>query len=492
MRMSVRKSALAWCASGAALLSFEQPAVAQVRDTRPMDQETSRRLETIIPTLKESLRSGNADAQKAALTLLADVPPALVARADLGPAIRTLLEQKPADPEVVPLALRAFGKSYPVPGEIDKTFKLYEGTSDPAVQQALADAAAGLVASAAPASKSVRNVKPFADIAVAAIPHLSTALAAAQPKTRLTALRGYQTIATVLSEVFAFESNPGRDFLPEEPKTKVSRWEPLEPLLKKLDAELPKFDRVLNDPDPATRLTAVQVVETFANARRGAINADAAAAGFGGEGFKALVAPLSARLTDADPKIRLAAVEALEPLGAGIVAPGVLIPATSDPDLYVRWAAVRGLGRLAPAKEGGAGSAEAVAALANRANDPDVDLRSAALLALQRYGSVAKAAGPEIVRAATTGDVETRIIAMRTLVALKLEPGIAVPALIDALDDDLRLAKQAAVALGGYGSDAKAAAPELRKALSSSDQELRLAAGEALLLIASPKKPKDF
>ncbi len=496
MRMSVRKSALAWCATGAALLAVEQAAVAQARDFRPMDQETTKRLQAIVPKLKESVRNGNTVAQKAGLTLIADLPPAIVAQADLGPTIRALLEQKPADPEVVRLAVRAFGKSYPVPGEnepaeIDKVFKLYEGTTDPALRQALADAAESLVSTSAPASKSVRNIKPFADIAVAVMPHLSTALAAAQPKTRATGLKGYQTIASVLADVFAFESNPGRDLLPDDPKMKVNRWEPLEPLLKKLDTELPKFDRVLNDPDPATRLTAIQVVETFANARRGAINADLSA-GFGVEGFKALITPLAARLTDADPKIRLAAVEALEPLGSAVVPPSVLIPVTSDPDLYVRWAAVRGVGRLAPAKEGGAGSAEAVAALAKRANDPDVDLRTAALLALQRYGSAAKAAGPEIVQAATTGDVEPRIIAMRTLVILELDSAIAVPALIDSLDDDLRLAKTAAVALGSYGSDAKAAVPALRVALLSTDQELRLAAAEALFLIESPKKPKDF
>ena len=353
MRMSVRQWALAWGTAGVTVLAANQPAAAQSRDTRPLDQETARRLETVIPSLREALRSGNPDSRKAALTLLADLPPALVARADLGPAIRTVLEQKPSDQEVVRLALRAFGKSSPPAAEVDKTFNLYEGTADPAVQQALADAAAGLVSAASPASKSVRNAKPFADAAAAAIPHLSTALSAARAETRTTALRGYQTIGSVLADIFAFENNPARDFLPEEPKGKTDRWETLQPLLNKVDAELPKFAGVLADPDPATRLLATQVVETFANAKRGAASADAALAGFGTAGFKALIAPISARLSDPDPRIRLAAAEALEPLGAGIVAPGVLIPASSDPDLYVRWAAVRGLGRIAPAKEGG-------------------------------------------------------------------------------------------------------------------------------------------
>ena len=84
---------------------------------------------------------------------------------------------------------------------------------------------------------------------------------------------------------------------------------------------------------------------------------------------------------------------------------------------------------------------------------------------------------------------------MRTMVLGEVDSAVSVPAIIPALDDDIRLARAAAVALGRYGVKAKDAIPSLRKALRSSDQDLRLAAGEALLLIenpsVNPKKPKD-
>ncbi|WP_020469208.1 HEAT repeat domain-containing protein [Zavarzinella formosa] len=492
MAWSVRKQVFAWCATGLGLVALEESSVAQGRDNnRPLDQDTIKRLEAVIPSVKDSLKSGNPNSQKAALTLLADLPPALVARADMGPAIRNLLESKPADPEIVNMALRAFGKSYPLPAEIDKTFKLFDGSTDPAVQQGLAEAATGLVTSAVPSSKSVRNAKPYADIAATVMPYLSNSLNGARPATRVTGLKGYQSIGTSLADIFTFESNPSRELFPDEVKPKTDRWEPLFPILKKLDTELPKLAGVLADQDATARLTAIQVVESFGNARKAAVAADPGITSFGTKGFEPLVPKLASCLQDSDPVIRMAAIEALDPLGGGLVHVGALIPATSDSVLPVRWAAVRALGKIAPANGTGKDSAAAVEALAKLANDPDVDLRSAALVALQRYGAAAKAANSEIVRAVTTGDVECRIIAMRTLVAVKLDPVDAVPALVPALEDDIRLARAAAVALGRYGPPAKSAVPSLRKALSSTDQELRLAAGEALLLIENPKKPKD-
>jgi HEAT repeat protein len=54
------------------------------------------------------------------------------------------------------------------------------------------------------------------------------------------------------------------------------------------------------------------------------------------------------------------------------------------------------------------------------------------------------------------------------------------------------LRRAAAIALVRFGPDARTALPELRKALNSTDVELRLAAAEAVLAIERKPRPKEL
>ena len=59
-------------------------------------------------------------------------------------------------------------------------------------------------------------------------------------------------------------------------------------------------------------------------------------------------------------------------------------------------------------------------------------------------------------------------------------------------NEDLRLRRAAATGLVRFGAAAKAALPELRKALADNDFELRLAAAEAILAIEQKGKFKEL
>src|SRR6266404_563756 len=90
--------------------------------------------------------------------------------------------------------------------------------------------------------------------------------------------------------------------------------------------------------------------------------------------FRNKLAPLTAALVARDVRARRAAIDVLEALGqeAAPAAPS-LVRALADPDRFVRWAAARTLGQLAPEQ-----AATAVPGLARLLSDADLDLRVAA------------------------------------------------------------------------------------------------------------------
>src|SRR5262249_22754691 len=113
------------------------------------------------------------------------------------------------------------------------------------------------------------------------------------------------------------------------------------------------------------------------------------------DGLRAALRPLAEELAHKNVRVRLAALYVLEsleaeaaPLAAGIVA------ALQDDDVFVRWAAARTLGKMAPLE-----ADKAVPELARRLDDANGDVRATAVAALERYGPQAKAAVPELRRA---------------------------------------------------------------------------------------------
>jgi len=231
------------------------------------------------------------------------------------------------------------------------------------------------------------------------------------------------------------------------------------------------------------------------NGQKLRIAAIQALAGFDADAATA-VPDLIDALRDDDRLTRWYAAGALEPIGpaARAAVPALIevlrskdkVPADSDcvgfcptpgdaDDRGVRLAvaAARALKGIGP------DARPAVPALIEVLNDPDESLRSEGAVALGSIGPNAGAAVPALVRAIKDCPVET--LADQAALALGQIGSEAVRALIEALHDhDGDVRRHAATALGGVGTKAAAAIPDLLPTLSDSDEEIRTAAAEAL------------
>jgi HEAT repeat protein len=206
-----------------------------------------------------------------------------------------------------------------------------------------------------------------------------------------------------------------------------------------------------------------------------------AAEGPKGAGRRDFREDLSRAIFDHDVRNRLAAIDAIEDLGpdAAAAAPA-LVKALDDPDRFVRWAAARTLGKLAPADAG-----PAVRGLIKLLCYPDLDVRLAAVTALAAYGPLAADAVPALAKAVVSkDDDDMRVGAIRALDAIGTEAAPAIPALIDALSQGTdRVRRAAAVLLGKFGPVARSALPALRRALNDRDADVRRYASDAILNI---------
>jgi HEAT repeat protein len=117
--------------------------------------------------------------------------------------------------------------------------------------------------------------------------------------------------------------------------------------------------------------------------------------------------------------------------------------------------------------------------------DTDVRARRGAIDVLEALGPAAAPAGAALVQALHDSDQFVRWAAARTLGKISpVQADTAVPGLgrlLADLDLDVRLA--AAMALERYGPAARAALPELIRAMRASDAELRVAAMRAVAVI---------
>jgi HEAT repeat protein len=216
------------------------------------------------------------------------------------------------------------------------------------------------------------------------------------------------------------------------------------------------------------------------------------------------VRAVAASLKHPDPDVRLAALEVLEELGADAeAAQPAVIGALGDRDKFVRWAAVRILGRFAPRN-----AKEVVPALLPLVGTPDGDFARAVAGLLAKYGEDAAPAVPALAKAIRSGEPQARIAYLQTLPAIGPAAADAVPSMRQLLRPDPKGARiapspyppafapsgppkyddpgvraAAAEALGRFGPLAKAAEPELREALNDEDTNVRRAAADALLRI---------
>jgi HEAT repeat protein len=198
------------------------------------------------------------------------------------------------------------------------------------------------------------------------------------------------------------------------------------------------------------------------------------------KGLRSALPGLAAGLKDRDVRIRLASLDVLEEMGpdAAPVASAVL-EATHDPNLFVRWAAARTIGKMGPVEV-----KRGVSELARLISDEDLDVRTIAARGLERYGPAARAAVPALTRAVNVGDSEIRVGVMRALDGIGPDARSAIPAISRALShSDYRVRRTAAEVLGHFGPLAKSAEPALRRALSDNEPDVRQAASDALLSI---------
>jgi len=189
---------------------------------------------------------------------------------------------------------------------------------------------------------------------------------------------------------------------------------------------------------------------------------------------RAVVPELVAALTSDEPRLRVAAAQALLSLNPD---PAILRPEmkkifdTAKPEvIHVVLDAVASLG------------AEAVPRLIEALKVPEARLRVAGVL--RRIGSKAKDAVPGLIDALADEDHQTRSEVLFALGAIGPDAAAATPAIAKALDDEEMDAVYAACyALGQIGPGAMEAKPALLAKLHAEDEFLAMAAAWALARI---------
>jgi HEAT repeat protein len=218
-----------------------------------------------------------------------------------------------------------------------------------------------------------------------------------------------------------------------------------------------------------------------------------------GDDLKRSLDTIIAGLADKDVRARLAALDLLESMRHdGAAALPALLKVLGDQDKFVRWAAARCVGRLAPLQPG-----LVIPKLIDRLKETDIDVRIAVLSSLEQYGVYADFSPPETKQAITKalkaavpylgnlvmkGDAESRIAAMRVLEAIGENALPALPALAKDLDDaEPRVRIAAANTLGQFtalkGKDLAGVQKALRKALDDDNPDVRRAVSAALLRV---------
>jgi len=194
------------------------------------------------------------------------------------------------------------------------------------------------------------------------------------------------------------------------------------------------------------------------------------------------------RVRDPDVRVRAATVEFLESMeDAAAPAIPTLLLALTDKDRFIRWGAVRTLGKVGKVQT--ERTVPAIAALLNPDEDPDV--REAAATTLRGYGSAAKAALPALIGMLNVGEAEAQEAVLKAITGVG-GGGTkeAIPALIKSLQSSsANVRRLAAEALGRMGHLALSALPDLGARLQvEEDSNVRLAICDAILEITRPKE----
>lgn len=473
---------------GLATPTFAQPPISDPQS----DAELRKRLEPLIPSFRAALAGDSTEAQRATLSVFADIPASVAGDTGLSVALVKFLQRDIKDPEIVALALRSFGKSKPAAADLETAVGRFVETEHTIIRRAAAECLASSVFNSDPKRVADRTSTYFVDVSRRAVPVLGKAAEDKDTTTQKHALGGIQSAATILNGLYTIDTDPT-----EIGAKPVDRQTKFGPLIRVLAAVVPKLGPAIGSPDASTRIAAARTFESLSVLRksiqssRGPGDPEIPDPFAGGWPF--VRDNLAKGMKDPDPHVRLAMTEAVESLGDAAEVRRLVRDVTNDRVPFVRWAAARALGQSAPLKPAPGEVAPDIAALTRLVDDPDLDVRAAAITALGKFGPAAKSAAPKLQAAVGKGDVEPRVAAVTALGLIESDAESTVPVLITGLqNEDLRLRRASATGLVRFGSAAKAALPELRRALADTDADLRLAAAEAILAIEQKGKFKEL
>jgi HEAT repeat protein len=476
-------------------------------------------IERFAALLRQALQKGAVVDKRVAIAQIAELGPQVPARnggrsglarefsADL------LAAMKDMDAGVRAAAARALGKLNPPLKEASAALAEALAAEDAGLRQAAAD---GLLAFLSSMRDQVKRGSQYWDVTPAEMAEVAAVLVPIAGKgtndkdlqVRRTCLETIRLAAVLLEEMVVELAHaeqeqlealltPGRKLnaaqradVAREIELIKSERALLLPIARALAAQVPALIRNLGTEDTGVVLATCTAAEALPPAQRRLQRkaaqlvlfddkkpAKAPEDPFGPE-LPKLVPALAALAAHKEVRVRLAALYALEELEGGAApAMDVLVKALQDGDPFVRWAAARVMGKMAPAQ-----SDKAVPALAKALADENGDVRATAAAALERYRSAAKEAVPALAKAVASGEPEMRVLAIRALGAVGTEAKPAVPDLAKALtaaEPEVRL--EAVRALGKLGPTARPARDALLKLLDDPDVEVRRTAAEALL-----------
>lgn len=250
--------------------------------------------------------------------------------------------------------------------------------------------------------------------------------------------------------------------------------------------EVPKLLKAMGDPDPEIRwraefalgrVEAPRGIKALAEALRDGSPKIRAAAAFVlgplAEKAKPAVPALLNALGDKETEVRVWAARSLieiDPAHPDVTA--ALVKTLRDPNPDVRRVALSFVIRLGPAATGAAHP------MADLLQDTEAGIRAKACVAYRRLGTDGKPGIPALISHLADPDAEVRSRAAQALLAIGPE---AIAPLVRALKDrDPKLRKPAAEILGGFGSEARTAAPDLLDASKDDDPGVKQAAADAL------------
>jgi HEAT repeat protein len=411
---------------------------------------------------------------------------------DLTPDLIELTKSK--DAAIREQAARCLGKVFPDPSIVVPALQAVLASGTVPERRAAAKALGDLVRRASEdisysSGGQEEDLSDFVRTGIAVVPAAGGALNDAERDVRevaavtlaATAANVARAIPERVREVWPGSGDPEKEF--------QDARKALRPLAESLEKQTTKFILLLKDRDRGVCLAADGALEAMAEARlrllqrapnsefdRPPKNQKPFSDPF--QSLRTAVAPLAEQLSDQDVRIRLAALYVLETLESEATsAAQAVMKSLKDSDPFVRWGAVRALGKMAPVEP-----ENAVPALAGLLNDPNGDVQITALAALARFGAAGKAAVPALREVIKRKDVAWRVQVINVCGSIGKE---ATPALADLIaslsapQPEVRAA--AARALGKIAPHSPLAEEALRKALNDPDSEVREAAGNALL-----------